>query len=186
MAYKRKMPKTFAKSFFQFLLWITILSVVAFGGLKVMTQQIQQDIIKQEEGLNLAKKKLEAFGNQDSHQRLDKADYINDHHQDVPWTQRIEKVVTVLQTLQKINYEWSEAITLYDFSVSLDQMRLKGETSALKLLYYTSENRNYTSLLELFQNLDFVEHIEVKEYRTHNDMIEFSLLANLNLKDVSF
>ena len=99
--------------------------------------------------------------------------------QEMPWSKHIQKIFDMLADLQKVNYNQWETIVLSDFNVTLDKISLKGRVSNLALLYYTSSQGNYTSLIDRFTQLDFVKDIKIKSYTKAGDYYQFTLDANV-------
>lgn len=174
------------KSFFSFLLVLLILGVVSIIVLMFLTKKTQASIVDQDAWLSWAKKKIQTLGKLDDYKQFDNAEYIYDHTRTIPWSERISKIIDVLRTLQSLTYEDSNSIILSDFTVSLEKFSLKWKVSALKLLYHNSPDGKYKSVIDMFKELDFVDLIEIKKYTSSDDMIEFSLDANLTLADGSF
>jgi len=69
----------------------------------------------------------------------------------MPWADRINKVIEMLNELQNLTSNQTETITLSDFKVSLDGISLKGKVSSLLLLYYSNPDKNIISLLDRFE-----------------------------------
>ena len=101
----------------------------------------------------------------------------------MPRSERIDTIVSVLQELKDVSYEWSNSIRLFDFTVDLERMTLKWEVSNIALLYHSSEARGYVSLIDTFKNLDFVEEVSIKQYTTVGWLVSFTLVANLTLNE---
>ena len=124
---------------------------------------------------------IEKIWDTDTFNKLTLARYIKSTSSDLKRSKRINKIVEVLQNLQQIDYQWQDSIILSNFSVSLDKMKLEWQASNIALLYYSSEKRNYTSLLDRFQDLSFIEQVQIKQYNSLWGVITFTLTADLQL-----
>lgn len=127
--------------------------------------------------LDVVKKK---FGSDEMYEKYNYAELINKKYNKIPRSQRITLIVEKIEELKKMSYEWN-AIILSDFTVSLEELSLKWKVSNLTLLYRSSKNRHYKSLIEMFQELDFVEKVQIKTYKNNWNMVEFILNAKLTL-----
>ena len=87
----------------------------------------------------------------------------------MPWAERINKVIEMLNELKNLTSNQNETIILSDFKVSLDSVSLRGKVSSLLLLYYTNPERNILSLLDRFEQLDFIQDIKIKTYDKSED-----------------
>jgi len=82
----------------------------------------------------------------------------------MPWAERINKVIEMLNELQNLTSNQSETISLSDFKVSLDTISVRGKVSSLLLLYYNNPEKHIVSLLDRFEQLDFIKDIKIKTY----------------------
>lgn len=97
------------------------------------------------------------------------------------WSDYIVQVIDILEDLKNIDTEDSQTIVLSDFQVSLEEITLKWQTSTLKALYYNSASWKFISLIDRFEQLDFIENMQIREYEKNSDWLyEFEIIANVN------
>ena len=99
---------------------------------------------------------------------------------DTKWSQHITALVEVLKQVQSNDYVWANAIELSDFTISPTTLSLKWRVSNLILLYYSSPEKWYTSLIDRFASLPFISNISIKKYNKIWDYYEFTLDADIN------
>lgn len=99
------------------------------------------------------------------------------------WTKRsyhITALINVLKEVQSNSDIGSNAIKLSDFTISPTKLSLQGKVNNLLLLYYSTEDNSYTSIIDRFAKLPFISNIEIKKYNKVWDYYEFTLLADIN------
>lgn len=164
--------------FYRLLLMISILAIVGFIYFKVdiyLTNQkiaINKDVIAQQD------EELAQFSNNSGYARFLYAQKLDLEIDAMNWSDRINKVADMLDDLRRVDGSQSETIELSDFVVGLDKISLRGTVSNLALLYYNS-NSGYKSLLDRFEELDFIRDMEIKTYEKKDWNYEFVLEANV-------
>lgn len=181
---KRKYKST-AKSLFQLGIVVLVGAAIAFGFFKASSFRNQQAIAEKQGTIDEINVQLQKLGEETRYNKLDLARKIEQEHSDMPWSDRISTIIEVLKELQNATYEGSNSINLYDFTVTLDSMTLKGEVTNIALLYHSSQSRNYVSLIDKFKALDFVEEISIQKYEKEGKVIAFTLDAKLSLNNDS-
>ena len=99
------------------------------------------------------------------------------------WTKRsshITALIEVLREVQSNNYIWANAIRLSDFTISPEKLSLKWKVSNLILLYYSSTEKWYVSVIDRFATLPFISNIAIKKYDKVWEYYEFTLTADIN------
>jgi hypothetical protein len=99
------------------------------------------------------------------------------------WTKRSAHITALIEVLKKVqsnNYVWANAIQLSDFTISPEKLSLKWKVSNLILLYYSSPEKWYTSVIDRFAELSFISNIAIKKYNKIWDYYEFTLTADIN------
>lgn len=99
---------------------------------------------------------------------------------DTKRSQHITALVEVLKQVQSNNYVGANAIELSDFTISPTTLSLKWRVSNLILLYYSSPEKWYMSLIDRFASLPFISNISIKKYNKIWDYYEFTLDADIN------
>ncbi len=92
----------------------------------------------------------------------------------------ITALIAVLKEVQSNNYVGANAIQLSDFTVSPTKLSLKWKVSNLILLYYSSPEKWYISIIDRFTGLSFISNIAIKQYNKLWDYYEFTLTADIN------
>ena len=99
------------------------------------------------------------------------------------WTKRsshITALIEVLREVQSNNYVGANAIQLSDFTISPTKLTLKWKVSNLILLYYSSPEKWYVSVIDRFASLSFISNITIKRYNKIWEYYEFTLTADIN------
>jgi hypothetical protein len=99
------------------------------------------------------------------------------------WTKRsshITALIKVLREVQSNNYVGANAIQLSDFTISPTKLSLKWKVSNLILLYYSSPEKWYVSVIDRFAWLSFISNITIKRYNKIWEYYEFTLTADIN------
>ena len=163
------------------LLVILVLSLVAFGYLKVDMFLTKQKIIDKRVVVEEQTKQLESYKLLTGYNKLQAVKILEDKQTTMPWSDHISQMITMLEDMKKIDTSATDTIVLSDFNVSLDKITLKGQVSNLLLLYYSNPSKGITSLIDRFSNLDFVEDIRIQTYDRVGDYnyYEFVLEANV-------
>lgn len=98
-------------------------------------------------------------------------------------TKRSEHITALIQVLKEVqsnNYVWANAIQLSDFTISPTKLSLKWKVSNLILLYYSSVEKWYISIIDRFAWLSFISNISIKRYDKIWEYYEFTLTADIN------
>lgn len=169
------------KIYFQGLLVILILALVAFGYLKVRMFLMDQNITDQRVTLEEQTKQLESYKMLTGYNKLQAVKILEEQQTTMPRSDHITKVIAMLEDLKQVDTSTTDTIVLSDFNVSMDKITLKGQVSNLLLLYYSSPSKGIKSLIDRFSNLDFVKNIRIQTYDRvgDNNYYEFVLEANV-------
>jgi len=178
---KMKHAKNKRKTYFQFLLILFLLALWFYGYLRVDNMLIQKKLKNQKELLQEQNKQLDL--SKDDYEKLS-AVRLLENQKSIPWSEHIPKIIAMLEDLKAVDTSESETIVLSDFKVNLDTISLKGKVSSLPLLYVNSEKRHYTSLLDRFSQLDFIDNLRIQSYEKEwSRDFEFVLDANVIIDD---
>ncbi|NOZ43590.1 MAG: hypothetical protein GXP45_00165 [bacterium] len=129
-------------------------------------------------------KTLIASQNVGDHDKLKAVRNLENNTKSLPWSEHIPKIIQMLEDLKAVDTSDSQSIVLSDFKVNLDTISLKGKVSSLPLLYVNSAKRHYTSLLDRFAKLDFINNLRIQTYEKEGLRdFEFVLDANVILDD---
>ena len=160
---------------------ILLLSLAAFGYLKVDMFLINQNITDKRVVLEDQTKQLESYKSFTGYNKLQAVKILEEKQTTVPRSDHITKVIQMLEDLKKVDTSTTDTIVLSDFNVSMDKITLKGQVSNLLLLYYSNAARGINSLIDRFSSLDFVKNIRIQTYDRvgDNNYYEFVLEANV-------
>lgn len=172
------------KTYFNFLLIILFSVLWFYGYLRIDSAITQKNINNQKTLLEQQNKQLTLSQNKWGHEKLNAVRQLENSNRSLPWSEHIPKVIKMLEDLKSVDTSESETIVLSDFKVNLDTISLKWKVSSLPLLYINSKKRNYTSLLDRFAQLDFINDLRIQTYEKEwaRDF-EFVLNANVVLND---
>ena len=92
------------------------------------------------------------------------------------WWDRISRIMNVFSKLQQL---WGANIRFSDFSLDYEGLSLKGTVSDLKLVY------GKWWVVDMFNELEFLDEITVPTYQKSEDGFVFSLAAKVLLNNVS-
>lgn len=169
------------KIYFQVLLVIFGLSLLAFGYLKVDMFLKNQKITDKRVTLEDQTKQLDSYKLLTGYNKLQAVKILEEKQVTMPWSEHIAKMIAMLEDMKQIDTTTTDTIVLSDFNVSMDKITLKGQVSNLLLLYYTSPAKGIQSLIDRFSSLDFVKNIRIQTYDRvgDNNYYEFVLEANV-------
>jgi uncharacterized protein YlbG (UPF0298 family) len=169
------------KIYFQVLLVVLGLSLVAFGYLKVDMFLKNQTIADKRVTLEDQTKQLESYKLLTGYNKLQAVKILEEKQTNIPWSDHISKMIAMLEDLKQVDTSTTDTVALSDFNVTMDKITLKGQVSNLLLLYYTSPSKNIKSLIDRFSSLDFVKNIRIQTYDRvgDNNYYEFVLEANV-------
>ena len=109
---------------------------------------------------------------------------LEDKTVDMPWFQHIPKILQIFQDLRDVDSDPNNMVVLSDFNVSLEEISLKWSVSSLRALYFSSDTWAIKSLLDKFEELDFIRDMKIKSYeKIGGRYFEFILNANVVLQD---
>lgn len=169
------------KTYFQVLLIVLGLFLVAFAYLKVDMFLMNQEITDKHAVLSGQTAELESYKLLTGYNKLQAVKILEEKQVTVPWSDHITKVIAMLEDMKKVDTSTTDTIVLSDFNVSMDKITLKGQVSNLLLLYYSSPSKSIRSLIDRFSSLDFVKNIRIQTYDRvgDNNYYEFVLEANV-------
>lgn len=169
------------KTYFQVLLIVFGLSLVAFAYLKVDVFLTNQKITDKRATLENQTTQLDSYKLLTGYNKLQAVKILEEKQVTIPWSDHISKMIAMLEDLKKVDTSTTDTIALSDFNVSMDKITLKGQVSNLLLLYYSSAAKGVNSLIDRFSSLDFVKDIRIQTYDRvgDNNYYEFVLEANV-------
>jgi hypothetical protein len=169
------------KNYFQILLIIFGLSLVAFIYLKVSMFLMNQNITDKRATVEEQTKELDNYKSLEGYNKLQAVKILEEKQVTMPRSDYITKVITMLEDMKQVDTSTTDVIQLSDFNVSMDKITLKGQVSNLLLLYYSNVSKGVRSLIDRFSSLDFVKNIRIQTYDrvAESNSYEFVLEANV-------
>jgi len=165
---------------FRVLLVLFVLMMWIFAYFKISTYMIQQDIKEQKITLNQEEKELTEYEKVTDYKKFLLIKELETKATDMPWFEHIPKIVAIFEDLKNVDPSTTDTIVLSDFKVSLSEISLKWSVSSLKALYYSSPTGKFKSLLEKFEELNFIEDMKIKNYeKVWDRYFEFVLDAKV-------
>jgi hypothetical protein len=113
------------KIYFQILLVILGISLVAFVYLKVDMFLTNQSIADKRDILSGQTQQLESYKLLTGYNKLQAVKILEEKQITMPWSDHITKVIAMLEDLKKVDTSTSDTIVLSDFNVSIDKITLK-------------------------------------------------------------
>ena len=113
---------------------------------------------------------------------FDKLQYVQDLEENnymMPWSDHVNAIMAIFDELLAVDRSDTFNIAFSDFEISLENIRLNGYVTNLRLLYQWANTQ--TGLIARFEELDFLENISIKTYEKSQDDLwyEFTLTANV-------
>ncbi len=169
------------KIYFQILLVILWVLLLAFAYLKVDMFLMNQTITDKRQVLSWQTAQLKSYTLLTGYNKLQAVKILEEKQTTMPWSDHISKMIAMLEDLKKVDTSTTDTIVLSDFNVSMDKITLKWQVSNLLLLYYSNPTKGITSLIDRFSNLDFIQNIRIQTYDRvgDNNYYEFVLEANI-------
>lgn len=159
---------------------LVILAGLAYGLSFAADYYVDWQINTKQTDLTTIQNKVRQLGSEERFFKYDFAQKISQQDR-IKRSDHISALIKVLQEIQRNDYVGANAISLSDFSLTPDSISLKGKVSNLILLYYSSQERNYTSVIDRFTALPFLSDIAIKKYTKVGDYYEFNLTATIDL-----
>lgn len=167
------------KTYFKILWLLFLLGLWLYIFLQANMFFTKQKIADQQIILDSQNEELAWFKTATWYIKLNAVRELESNTDNMAWSERISKIIEMLNDLKRIvpNQSWS--IQLSDFRVNLDTVSLRWEVSSLLLLYYSDPTKNIVSLFDRFEKLDFIEDIQVKSYTRTDTAFDFVLEAKV-------
>ena len=138
MTKKYKKFRSRGEKIFRFLVILLILAIAALVYLKVDTYLIEKKIEDRQITLDQQEKELSTYESATSYDKFLLVNDLEERTVDMPWFEHIPKIMLIFEELRNLDSNSSDTIVLSDFSVSLEEISLKGTVSSLRALYYDS------------------------------------------------
>ncbi len=161
-------------------LLVIIIWVLLYGLSLVWNIWIDNLVTERQSQLALVEKKVTELGSEKSFFSYNFATKITKEN-GIKRSEHIRSLIDVLNQIQSNSSVGANAVVLSDFTITPQTISLKGKVKDLLLLYYSSKERNYTSVIDRFTGLPFISNVSIKKYTKVWDYYEFVLNADINL-----
>lgn len=169
---------------FRFSVVIFFVLIVAYIYLFVSQMIIRSQIDTQSAILTEKNAELDTIAQMTGFVKFNLVKVLEEGIDKVSWSDRIAAVIGMIDSLRSLDTSSSDTVSLSDFSVSLNQISLRGRVTNLLLLYFTAPERNFVSLIDRFSSLDFIQDMRIQSYTKRDDgSFEFVLQANVRTDD---
>ncbi len=116
---------------------------------------------------------------------FDKLQYVKElenNNKMMPRSDHVNAIMKIFDEILAVDSSDTHNISFSDFQISLEEIRLNGHVSSLRVLYGISDWSDTKKwLISKFEDLDFLEDISIKVYeKTADDFwYDFTLTANV-------
>lgn len=180
MAKNKKKFRSRWERIFRFLVLLLILFIWVLLYLKVDTYLIEKNIEENQIKLSQQEEELSTYESAISYDKFLLIKELEEKAIEMPWFEHIPKIINIFEDLKSLDSSSTDTIILSDFKVTLDEISLKGTVSSLKALYYTSPNGSFKSLFDRFDELDFIQEMNINTYeKVWEKYFEFVLNAKV-------
>lgn len=165
-----------------YILWALVIIVwlIWYGFSFAANAWIDHRIASKEEELSQIKIKVDQLGTEKSFFSYNFAQSITSDGM-IKWSDHIKTLIEVLNQIQDTSYIGANAIKLSDFTISPKQITLKGKVSDLLLLYYSSPEKWFMSVIDRFTSLPFISNVKIRQYTKSSNYYAFTLTADIDL-----
>ena len=169
-----------SQQLFRLSLWVLALMIVAFVWVKCLTLAKSAELKIVKNRIATKEEQVKEHEASEWYKKFLAVQALESKNSNMTWYDRIEKISEILEDLRSLDdEEEGTTLELSDFSVSLEEISLRGIVSSLKDLYYTSASWKMRAVLDRFESLDFIDRMVIKEYNNNGYWFEFSLFANV-------
>ena len=178
MATNKQQTTNYQQVFYILLLWF--IGVLAWWGYLVYSNRsLEKNIVSKDKEIQAKKDDLTKFS---ENPWFDKLRYIQDleyNNQMMPWSDHLNAIMAIFDELLAVDASDTYNISFSNFEISLENVRLDGHVSSLRLLYQWSKGK--PGLIAKFEALTFLDNISIKTYeKTSWDYwYDFTLTANV-------
>ena len=174
MSENRKMPDS--KKVFLLLLLVFLGGVVRYIYLFANTTITKRLVVAEQKNVTAIQQSISAFSDIPGFDKLKIVENLENTLSQIPWSDHIEAVMEIFDTILRVDTVDSKNIVLSDFRISLEEISVNGYVSNLRLLYDSPEPGTKTALIDRFEQLDFLDEISIRTYQRAGDSIGYSFV----------
>ncbi len=143
----------------------------------VFTPGYNYSISNKESFISQKQKEIDDKKNDPKYKRFLLWQYITNNIDQNSWYDTITQLIDIFNNFKNL---WNNKnLTLSDFHVDIDEIKLKWKVSTLAMMYGDSKE-NFTGwIISRIESLSFVEFVEIPFYNKGIDSYEFDLTAKI-------
>jgi hypothetical protein len=165
-----------SKKLFLILLFLFLGGVARCAYLWVDTTITKRLIVAEQKKVTEEQQQIAAFSALPGFDKLQLVKKMESENRQMPWSEHIQAVMNIFDAVLGVDTAETKNIVLSDFSISLEEISVKGYVSNLRILYYSPASAPNTSLIERFEKLDFLSDISIKNYEQAEDSIGYNFV----------
>lgn len=181
--FKRKIVRFFRyiknnkwESFFYLILFISILCIAFYILNFVRWIKLSRDIENQKNHIANIESTIKQISSTDEFKRYSYAKHIENQIQTTYWYDTIKSLITIFDSLKNV-WSWSQDLTLSDFKITSDSIKIWWEVSQMKTIYMS------WGLIDKFLWFKFIDTVSIPSYNRKVWSFEFVLDAKIKLND---
>ena len=147
--------------------------------LKISNIALSKSIASIQEDIKQEQDNLDSFSDKAGFDKLQYVKELEKNNLMMPWSDHVNAIMAIFDELLAVDNSDTFNIAFSDFEISLEDIRLNGYVTNLRLLYQWANWK--TGLIARFEELDFLEDISIKTYEKSPDDLWylFTLTANV-------
>lgn len=175
----KKQQTTNYKQIFWLVLLVFLWLVARWAYLKVSSFIIEKNTTIVQDKIQKEQVHLQSFSENPGFDKLQYVKNIEENNYMMPRSDHVNAIMAIFDELLAVDRSDTFNIAFSDFEISLENIRLNGYVTNLRLLYQWANSK--AGLISRFEELDFLENISIKTYEKSPDDLgyEFTLTANV-------
>ena len=175
----QKQQTTNYKMYFWCVFFAFLVLLWVWGYLKLSDMYTEYNISNLQEEIDVKKAELAGFSDKPGYNKLQYVQEMEKNNLMMPWSDHINAIMQIFGDLLDVDKSDTFNIAFSNFEISLENIRLDGYVTNLRLLYQWA-NWN-VGLITRFEELDFLDNISIKTYEKSEWELwyQFTLTANV-------
>ena len=175
----KKQQTTNYKQFFWCILVIFLALLWRWGYLKLSNTYLRYDISRVQWKIEKKETELRDFSKKPGYDKLQYVQEMEAKNLMMPRSDHINAIMAIFGDLLDVDKSDTFNIAFSNFEISLENIRLDGYVTNLRLLYQWVNSKKW--LIEQFEELDFLDNISIRTYEKDEwDLwYKFTLTANV-------
>lgn len=165
------------------ILWVVLIWTIFFRWkLRIGNWSLKNETFKIKKDITENQEKLVAFSEERWFDKLQYAKSLENSISSMPRSDHIETIMNYLWDLVRVDKSDTFNVSFSDFELSLEKISLHWYVSSLRLLYKGSNYQSWSkALIEKFEELEFLDHLSIKEYDKSSDNLWYEFVLNANV-----